>query len=652
MSSSAERMFVDIETGLTIGRLAGIISGITTILMHGFPLFAIYFMAFLVERRKGAKRDHATWTTIGWLIQSSMWPTLLQSVPNNLRVTTWPPWRRRIAGDAAFFGMVLPCGAALFVIASFLTPQGLRVKTGPARHFSLVEFQQVPDDSYYGKGSQLPPTNSFQRFCGWVEARPCPGHAPQLILPDVEIHNSTLPSNITTLFTSGTKYSTIAGPLDITPRHWYERNFSNADSGTIRAVGGFQPMTSLLLDDAYVLVQGLIVDVRDGGIGIRNHTMPSNMRLGAEWMEDILWIRPTTSCVDTNLSFHYQIPTFGVTGKTNGYIQDDGGLYALAGAEPWPAWDENGTEWQQLGARPALELQAYHAAWWNNQLTAQVLDINSSTAGQQLSQQSQMTITYLADTAIKVSSIDGTYLDDVWQGKPVKSRFAELSMDQRYKQSCHRTVLTPVDTRCAGYDDADNSIYPHAFIKCGYLFGTSQPEGGSLRRDLLSKWSQKLYVCASAVQASVQTVRFRYNGTNSLPALKVLSVSPKVYSDKPPTFAVEKRPHNFTIRDIDLLWGVVGSNTQESDDIRVYHTEDIFLPAGASERDMAIRQVDTNMAGRSFQDVWHAVYSSTAGIAGTGLRGIPKYAVLQNPQKMLGNRLTHETATEEAMTSL
>src|SRR5204863_7900143 len=45
-----------------------------------------------------------------------------------------------------------------------------------------------------------------------------------------------------------------------------------------------------------------IIDVVNGGVGFRNHTVPTNprMKYGATWTEDLLWIEPVTACVDTN----------------------------------------------------------------------------------------------------------------------------------------------------------------------------------------------------------------------------------------------------------------------------------------------------------------------------------------------------------------
>lgn len=269
-----------------------------------------------------------------------------------------------------------------------------------------------------------PPTEKFGRFCGWTDPLACPGHASD----DPSMMNSTFPENITALFTAGVQGTTIASPFDINYRHWYLRNFSGGDDGALKAVGDFLPMTSLLLADSYLLVEGLIVDAQNGGIGFRNHTMPRKMKLGAQWTEDILWVEPVTACSDTNLSFHYQINADSVTSRINGYLQDDGGFANLAPEEVQPSWSgEDDAGWKDVGPRPDLAHMAYHTAWWNNQLAAQVLQINQSTRGQKYAQQSRFTTSMHSIASIGLSLIDGKYLDDISLEKsPLTASFSKL----------------------------------------------------------------------------------------------------------------------------------------------------------------------------------------------------------------------------------
>ncbi len=87
----------------------------------------------------------------------------------------------------------------------------------------------------------------------------------------------------------------------------------------------------MVLNNAIEPVEGLVVDTVSSGIAFRNHTVPQDIALGAEWIEDLLWIEPETACADLNVSVEFRIPL------TNGYssdlanisIVDDGGFANL-----------------------------------------------------------------------------------------------------------------------------------------------------------------------------------------------------------------------------------------------------------------------------------------------------------------------------------
>jgi hypothetical protein len=47
------------------------------------------------------------------------------------------------------------------------------------------------------------------------------------------------------------------------------------DNSTARTVGTYQPLSSLVLNDDILTVEGLVVDMKNGGIGFHNHSAPS-----------------------------------------------------------------------------------------------------------------------------------------------------------------------------------------------------------------------------------------------------------------------------------------------------------------------------------------------------------------------------------------
>ena len=46
------------------------------------------------------------------------------------------------------------------------------------------------------------------------------------------------------------------------------------DNGTAYPIGNYQHISTITMDDNILLVEGLIVDTKDGGIGFRNHSAP------------------------------------------------------------------------------------------------------------------------------------------------------------------------------------------------------------------------------------------------------------------------------------------------------------------------------------------------------------------------------------------
>lgn len=189
--------------------------------------------------------------------------------------------------------------------------------------------------------------------------------------------NSTLPSNLTKIFTNFVNDTTIASPFDIQYRNWYETRFTDADNEEQKAVSGFKPLTSMLLDNKYTFVEGLIVDNVNGSIGFRNHTLPTEQARGAQWTEDLLWITPVTHCTNTNISLHFTLQNASINLHGQAYLQDDGGFASLAATEPTPKWSEN--EFRNVGPEPDLQSLSYHAAWWDAQLASLILNVTTDS---------------------------------------------------------------------------------------------------------------------------------------------------------------------------------------------------------------------------------------------------------------------------------
>lgn len=203
--------------------------------------------------------------------------------------------------------------------------------------------------------------------------------------------------------------------MDIQYRNYYNKSNQYIDNGDIYVVGAVQALETFLLDGQYRIVEGLIVDAINGGIGIRNHTVPTGLDLGAEWTEDILWITPETACTPVNLSLHFSISNTSFSTTNNGYLQDDGGMANLDPDIPVPRWDGPADSWQDVfGGDPDLQHRSYTAAWWNNQFVAKAMNISSSKLGDIYTEGLSNYAELASPSSITIHGMDGEFLNDLW----------------------------------------------------------------------------------------------------------------------------------------------------------------------------------------------------------------------------------------------
>jgi hypothetical protein len=236
-----------------------------------------------------------------------------------------------------------------------------------------------------GRGTNQRTDYNASRLCGYAQWINCPGQGHGFSFfsnasgsyrqyeGDDPYISSAIPSNITEIFSSGSQGSrnNVAGAFDIEYRSYVvgrdpTRNSTPRpedgpslyiDQGRKRTQGAFHMYESLILNDRIDLVEGLVVDTKVGGIGFRNHTVPSDPGQGSEWSEGLLWIQPDTACVSTNLSIDYTISE--IPGRTETFLTDRGGFFALT--EDYPYIDLNDSQ-----NRPGLHGRAYKGAVLNN----------------------------------------------------------------------------------------------------------------------------------------------------------------------------------------------------------------------------------------------------------------------------------------------
>lgn len=276
------------------------------------------------------------------------------------------------------------------------------------------------DTSFYGRGTLPRLENSTRRVCGWEKITDCPhssyeDSAIRNKYSNSTVVNSTIPFTTLQPFTSRAHGNTISSPMDIEYRNYHVESKKHIDNDAANIRGNIQPFETFLLDDKYRLIEGLVIDAIDGGLGFRNHTVPVGLPLGADWEEDLLWITPETSCTSINLSLHFSISEDSFFVTNNGYMTDDGGFANLNPDVPLPRWDGLENDWQDVfGATPDLHQRSYALAWWNNQFTAKALNVSSSSVGKRFTNELSNYAQLVSPSSITISEVNGRYLDSIY----------------------------------------------------------------------------------------------------------------------------------------------------------------------------------------------------------------------------------------------
>jgi hypothetical protein len=180
-------------------------------------------------------------------------------------------------------------------------------------------------------------------------------------------------------------------------------------------------------------------------------------------------------------------------------------------------------------------------------------------------------------------------------------------------------------------------------INGGIMLGVGQPvdsSGKAIPRTGLQleesrqfgRWSHPLYLCTTALKASIQTTRFRLNGTSALRNLEVLKVSPKVYKSEKdvPIWAMEKS--SMQMGQVNPIWGLVSEEYADSEHLETIQAETFYLPGGplyTFQQDMSSSDAvaGAKAPAKALALVWGATqaeYSATDNSDGT--TKLPSYS--------------------------
>ncbi|OKP13537.1 hypothetical protein PENSUB_728 [Penicillium subrubescens] len=442
--------------------------------------------------------------------------------------------------------------AGVFVVAAIVTPLGLYSSIEPADSPTTVAFSYSKDPSAFGDGT--PPRSSwpFTGVCG--NGIPCPGTtlnetcAKQGLLQNCTIsYDPRIPAALGTLFSDGaSSFSpSVSSIFDIQWRT-YVRLQDAYSTFKYYMSAGYRQLETLILNEGPQVIEGLIVDMDSGGIGFRNHSIPTSiLEYGATWEEDILFVQPETQCVNLNVTLDFQ---YGST-TSNGTVvlTDRGGFSALSRQAPSMNLPSNAQ------GKINLQQRAYNAAWLNNFLTL----VYFNATGENPSNITRLDVTRGQNFPVDNSSFS-VYSTAV-QSSLYFGSYLNFNKTNPYNISANNFQI--INNICGGTSPGSPANIDSSIVGCAVLYGAAtRIDGGSnLIIDPLSKWSAPIYSCASAVRAKVQTVSFRYNGTG-LGALKATSIKPKTYSNPSsfPRWAVQNLDW-LQFSDAMPMWGILGS---------------------------------------------------------------------------------------------
>ncbi|KAF5850127.1 hypothetical protein GGP41_002393 [Bipolaris sorokiniana] len=305
---------------LSIGQVSALVAAGTT---APIPLILI---AFINRRYDQVHQTAVTWSALSRTLHSTYWPTILS--PDLSASTNVNP----AVVAAVYLGIFT---TFLVAVTAVVTPLGLydaTVSSKPQR----VPFSYAQDLTPFGYGSLPRSDMGFNRICGSPEgSMSCPGSNFSVIRElYTDPNNFTLNLNwidgyyytnisfeTQNLWASGldAMERSVSSMFDIQWRSYETRqqNLSSMfasyndtssstgqyyDNGSPYLVGGYRQIQGLLPRNGFKIIEGLVADLESGGIGFRNHTIPSQLPHEVIWTEDILFVVPETSCVDNNLT--------------------------------------------------------------------------------------------------------------------------------------------------------------------------------------------------------------------------------------------------------------------------------------------------------------------------------------------------------------
>ena len=282
--------------------------------------------------------------------------------------------------------------ALLTAIAAVVTPLGLYQTIVEGDDWTEdVSFHYIADPSQFGFGTPPRVNLPWSRICGYYVPVGCPNSFSNVtttynettVTSDVEYYDSHVPQYVIDAFQSGleNQEDSVSSIFDIQARSYTWQTVNDnpgavaPDNGEPYPIDTFRMIESNILANDYLAVEGLVVDMKNGGIGFRNHSAPPRTPYGSTWSEDLLFIEPESVCVDTNLTIDFTLPRFASEESatftyTNLVLTDRGGFVNLN--KTYPRYNTTNTQHE-----PQLWDRAYKGAWMNNAISMAFLNVTN-----------------------------------------------------------------------------------------------------------------------------------------------------------------------------------------------------------------------------------------------------------------------------------
>ncbi|KAH0845116.1 hypothetical protein AYO21_01623 [Fonsecaea monophora] len=674
---------------LTVGYVSGIIAAAIFVVQIFVPTaLPVILLGLLNENHSAATATAVGWSVVGRFLHSSYWPTILSG---DTAATSQVPARVvTISALKSFFTILIG-------VAAIVTPLGLYQDIISSNTETTSAFHYIADKSEFGLGTPPRTYLPWSRICGgWTPAN-CP-NSPETITYftnatgeyfSADYYDSHVPQYVIDVFGSGlaTQPKSVSSIWDIQSRSytWSQINDNPsalvADNGSAYPVTAYRQISTMVLEDDYLAIEGLVVDMKNGGIGFRNHSAPPVSPFGSAWSEDLLFVEPESVCVDTNLTLDFTIPVYTSFGRqvSDLVLTDRGGFANLI--QKYPLWDREDTQ-----KNPDLYLRAYKAAWINNAWSMAFMNVTNfanqsdpdSHAFEYLNSHVGKTFPLMSSNTsglsgmssslgpdlLTTSTLFGYYLSGLDQGTGIYDNYSSsLNLSTSSTPSVPPLYSNPfkitqsnfssAELLCQGAGGQDIANITNFAAACGLLYGAPRRRGGSesVVFEPGSKWTIPLYSCISTSKAVIKTVSFRFNGSDDLSGLTITNITNKVYPNETskPLWGVEKT--NKVLADVRVLWGLLSGPDQGNVSVTTLRKESLYLPGyvgGGAGGPLSVGY--QNLPGLDFHaDALGAIYD----IASYGSTGTTDYSGRSNlAMYRLWQDLSRTPATAARMLNL